>query len=174
MQQPTRLIKIDSIFNVRWNRGVFLARFSNAVHLDGQQNRNTSLRQLACKCDRLCSAPAMAEDDDSGVRTIRAYQPQYVLKRRGSGMITKHFYVDRGPIALAQMRSKFHLGVFRIIVPDEASNKPHHDHFPGAVDQPLAAQAQGRKATGGEEKQQHLSHVSSMGVPANPCQATPC
>ena len=116
----------------------------------------------------------MAEDDDSGVRTIRADKAQDVLERRGSSMITKHLYIDRGPITFAQMRSKFDLGVFRIVVPDEASNKPHHNRLPGAIGHPLAAQAQGRQATGGEEKQQHLSHASSMGVPANPCQATHC
>ena len=88
----------------------------------------------------------MAEDDDSGVRTIRAYQPQYVLERRGSGMVTKYLYVDCRPITFAQMRSKFHLGVFRIVVPDEASNKPHYNRLPGAVGHPLAAQAQGRQA----------------------------
>lgn len=174
MKQPTRLIKIDCIFNIRRDRGIFLARFSNTVHLDGQQNRNTSLLQLARECDRLRAAPAMAEDNDSGVRSIRAYKAKYVLERRGSGMITKHLYIDRGPITFAQTRSKFHLGVFRIIMPYKASNKPHHNHLPGAVDPPLAGQAQGRQAAGGEEKQQHLSHASSMGVPGNPCQATHC
>jgi hypothetical protein len=171
MKQPTRLIKIDSIFNIRGNRCVFLARFSNTVHLDSQQNRNTSLLQRACECDRLGSTPAMAEDDDSGVRTIRAYQAQYVLERRGSGMITKHFYIDRGPITFAQTGSKFYLRVFGVVVPDETSNKPHHNHSPVTIDQALAAQAQGREANGGEEKQRHLSHASSMGAPANPCQA---
>ncbi len=86
---------------------------------------------------------------------IRTYQAQYVLESRDTGMITKHLYIDRGAITFAQMRSKFHLGVFRIVVPDEASNKPHHNRLPGAIGHPLAAQAQGRQATGGEEKQQH-------------------
>jgi hypothetical protein len=27
------------------------------------------------------------------------------------------------------MRGKLHFGVLRIVVPDEASNKPHNDHF---------------------------------------------
>ena len=141
MKQTPGLIKIDSIFNVRRDRGVFLARLTNTVHLDGQQNRNTPLFQFAGECDRLGSAPAMSKDDDSRVRTIRAYQAQYVLERGGAGMITKHLYVDRGPITFAQMGCKFYLGVFCIIVPDEASNKPHHNHFPGAIDQPLTARA---------------------------------
>jgi hypothetical protein len=89
-------------------------------------------------------------------------------------MIAKHLYINRGLIAFAQLRGKSHLGVLRIIVPDEAPNKPHHDHSPGAIDDPLAAQTYGHQATGGEEKQEHLSHIPSMGVPANPCQGTHC
>jgi hypothetical protein len=67
-------------------------------------------------------------------------------------------------ITFAQMRGKFHLGVLGVIVPHEASNEPHHDHLPGFIDHPLAAQAQWRQATRGEEKQQHFAHASSMGV----------
>jgi hypothetical protein len=69
------------------------------------------------------------------------------------------------------MGSKFHLGVLRVIVPDEASDEPDHDHFPAAVDDLLAAQAERRHATDGEEKGQHFSHASSMGVRPNLCQA---
>src|SRR5882757_9592048 len=93
MKQPTRLIKIDRIFNIRRNSGVLLARLSNAVHLDGQQNRNPSPLQLTSECDCLGSAPAVAKDDDSGVRLVRTHKPQHVLERRGTGMIAEHLYV---------------------------------------------------------------------------------
>ena len=116
----------------------------------------------------------MAKDDDSRVRPIRSRKAEHVAKSQRARMIAKHLYIDCRAITLAQMRSKLHFGVLRIIVPDEASNKPHHNRLPGAIGHPLAAQAQGRQATGGEEKQQQFSHSSSMGVPANPCQATLC
>jgi hypothetical protein len=70
-------------------------------------------------------------------------------------MIAKHLDIHLRAIPFAQMRSKFHLGVLGIIVPDEAPNKPHYDHFPGAIDDAidhlLATQAQRRHATRGEE-----------------------
>jgi hypothetical protein len=117
----------------------------------------------------------MAKDDDSSVRLIRTSKPEYVLKSRDTGMIAKHLYIHRRAITLAQTRSKFHLGVPGIIVPDESPNKPHHDHFPRAIDSAiddlLGTQAQRRYATRGEENRKHFSHVSSMGVPANLCQA---
>jgi hypothetical protein len=85
-----------------------------------------------------------------------------VLKSRDAGMIAKHLYIHRRAITFAQMRSKFHLGVLGIIVPDESPNKPHHDHSSG-IDDLLATQAQRSYAARGDENQKHFSHFSKHG-----------
>ena len=113
----------------------------------------------------------MAKDDDSSVCLVRTRKAEYMLKSRDTGMIAKHLYIHRRAITLAQARSKFHLGVLGIIVPDESPNKPHHNHFPSAIDDLLAAQTQRDHATRGEENEKRFPHASSMGVPANLCQA---
>ena len=54
-------------------------------------------------------------------------------------MIAEHLYMNGGTITRPQTRRKLHFGVPAIVVPDEASNKPDHNHLGDGIDDSLAS-----------------------------------
>ncbi len=43
MQKSVRLVEINGLFYIAWNDRVILADLGNAIHLDGEQNRDALL-----------------------------------------------------------------------------------------------------------------------------------
>src|SRR6478736_110635 len=64
VQQSAGLIKVDRIGHIRRNHSIIVAWFSDAINLDGKQNWNFFLLQLAGQRDDRSTAPAVSEENN--------------------------------------------------------------------------------------------------------------
>src|SRR5581483_8712336 len=70
-QHSTRLIKVDRAGHIGWNDAIILSWLGDAIDLDGEQNWNLLLLQLAGKRDHRRGTPTVPVKDDAGLPSLR-------------------------------------------------------------------------------------------------------
>src|SRR6266496_990830 len=99
MRQSARLIKVDRVGHVCRNHSIITAGFGDAINLDGKQNWDFFLLQLARQRDDGSTAPAVSEQDNvctslllvGNVPALAGIQPlKNGLMRRLAVQVLKH------------------------------------------------------------------------------------
>jgi hypothetical protein len=138
VEEPVWLIEIDGLGHVRRDDRVSLADFRDAVHLDCEQYRDAFFAKLPRQRDSFRGAPAMSVEEDAGVLLLCGRQfsiPVAVEKRKNPVVrsrpmpILKGFDVNARAVGITQVFSQLDAAMDAVIVPDEASDKPHNDRL---------------------------------------------
>jgi len=96
MQKSVRLVEIHSLLYIAGNNRIVLADLGNAIHLNGEKNRDTFSFQFSRERDRFRSSPAVPKDDDAGSPLFVRRQCSVVVQVEAP----QHFPVSLLPVTI--------------------------------------------------------------------------
>ena len=137
MQNPSRLVEISRLRNIRRNHTIVVPpSLVDAVHLDRQQHWNAASLQILRQRDYRRPTPAMTEQNNPRISLLlRGKTPISVgiqpsddlLQSRRRLSVFKHRRMQLWRLLLGQSPNDLHLRMPSIILLDKPANETHHN-----------------------------------------------